>query len=606
MEWFFAAGDAPFFFFDELRELSFFPDLWRGQEELGVSSLPLLWIDYPFRLITFLLFQIGFSWFWIDKFWWILVFSLAAFGAYTLTRSWLGSLIYSTNTYILLLFDGGQLGVALAYGCFPWVVSRAIAYISNKASKRETIQFGLLLGVFLFLDIRLAYIFLLLLILFVLMFYRNKTLHISAHSFLIPVIVLGMNSFWLIPAVLYRDSLGSALSNAISTGGDLSFFSVADFSHSLSLLHPNYPENLFGKVYFFKPEFLIIPMLAFFLFLNTKMSGVYISFGLIGLLGAFLGKGVQEPFGGIYEWLFNTIPGFFLFRDPTKWYVLTAVAYCVLIPKSLGMVSKRFSGIVFVVFWLFTLRFVFSGTVNGNITPPVMTKDYIVLKNILLADNMFGRTLWLPTPEPYAFRSNLHPAVSSQAVFLERSADKIISLFDNPETIQTIKAYGISYVIVPQDIEQKIFLKDYSFDPSLRDAIIAKLDSIPDLHRLSGFDRLAVYTISNSEGLVSLSGEQLSAEVLDQDSWSIVFPSRNEEGVLSVKYNYDPNWRLKVGDYALAPIRSDRNFMHFVVPKGFAQEGTLLYLPTQAANAGAVVSFITFGIAIIALIRLKK
>ena len=37
--------------------------------------------------------------------------------------------------------------------------------------------------------------------------------------------------------------------------------------HALSLLHPNWPENLFGKVYFLQPEFLILPILAFSAFL---------------------------------------------------------------------------------------------------------------------------------------------------------------------------------------------------------------------------------------------------------------------------------------------------------------------------------------------------
>jgi hypothetical protein len=59
MNFFFSSGDAPFFFEEQLKMLRFLPDLWRGQEGFGVSSLPLLWIDYPFRTITFILAKLG-------------------------------------------------------------------------------------------------------------------------------------------------------------------------------------------------------------------------------------------------------------------------------------------------------------------------------------------------------------------------------------------------------------------------------------------------------------------------------------------------------------------------------------------------------------------
>ena len=58
-------------------------------------------------------------------------------------------------------------------------------------------------------------------------------------------------------------------------------------------------------------------------------------FLILSLLGVFLAKGSNEPFGQIYIWLFEHIPGFVMFRDPTKWYMLIAVSYSVLIPYSI-------------------------------------------------------------------------------------------------------------------------------------------------------------------------------------------------------------------------------------------------------------------------------
>src|SRR5437762_871250 len=111
MNWFFASGDAPFFFFEQLRQLQFFPDLWRGEEGFGVSYLPSLWVSYPFRLITLILSKLGFSWFVIDKLWWLGIFGLAVYGSYRLAKyvgipqhfRFITTIIYSTNTYFLLL-----------------------------------------------------------------------------------------------------------------------------------------------------------------------------------------------------------------------------------------------------------------------------------------------------------------------------------------------------------------------------------------------------------------------------------------------------------------------------------------------------------------------
>ncbi len=53
------------------------------------------------------------------------------------------------------------------------------------------------------------------------------------------------------------------------------FFSFAKLDNAIALLHPNWPENIFGKVSFFRSEFLLLPIIAFspllFLF-RTKIK----------------------------------------------------------------------------------------------------------------------------------------------------------------------------------------------------------------------------------------------------------------------------------------------------------------------------------------------
>src|SRR6185503_16152979 len=97
--------------------------------------------------------------------------------------------------------------------------------------------------------------------------------------------------------------------------------------------------------------------------------------------GAFLAKGANDPFGGVYIWMFEHIPGFIMFRDPTKWYVLIAFAYAVLIPfsiwrihnwlnskfKNQQYVSLLFLCLVFTLI-LFLIRPALRGEITGTFT----------------------------------------------------------------------------------------------------------------------------------------------------------------------------------------------------------------------------------------------
>lgn len=80
--------------------------------------------------------------------------------------------------------------------------------------------------------------------------------------------------------------------------------------------------------------------------INSKLlnieKGNILFFMLIGIAGAFMAKGANEPLGNINIWIFSIIPGMQMFRDPTKWYTLVAVSYAMLIPYSLYKFSETF------------------------------------------------------------------------------------------------------------------------------------------------------------------------------------------------------------------------------------------------------------------------
>lgn len=519
---YFSAGDGPFYFAETIKKLGWLPVLWRADEGFGANHGFRLWYDYTLQLVIKILSSAGFTWWWTDKFLWGGAIAVAVYGAYILGKHFLKKpyaylipFVYVANTYFLLLFSGGQLGVAWGYALTPAVLA---GFIGNAGWAKRGLLFALLCLV----DLRLAYLAAGAIIFWSLVFGKKK------FSFIIPFLVAaGINSFWIVPGILAGGS-AAGLDNELTNPGMLRFLSFADFPHALALLHPNWPENLFGKIYFLQPEFLVLPILAFsaLFVINDKRLKMneqplivhHLSFiryfAFLALIGSFLAKGVTEPFGFIYQWAFTHIPGFVMFRDPTKFYVYIALGYSVLIPFALeriqGMINDKrvkindktkiigsfiihhLSFIVFAMFWLFTIRAVFLGQVKGNFRPMQIPAVYVQLKNLLAADPAPSRTLWIPQREKFAYASDVHPLLYSDQLFPGASVSAVITLTQTPGFMAVLTKAGVKYVVVPEDLEQRLYLNDYRFDGGQRRTLIDALAKTPLVQNTS-FGSVAVF-----------------------------------------------------------------------------------------------------------------
>lgn len=517
---YFSAGDSPFFFTEQLQQLDWLPRIWDATSGFGRNLLFQLWIDYPIRLFIKVASSIGLDWWSIDKILWILPVVLMIHSVCSLTRRlafprWariISILVYMTNTYSLLLFDGGQRGVMLAYSFVPLVLSSLLEHIEEFHSVKRSmvrqlyshVRLGLLLGILIAFDLRFMYLTMIAIGIFLCMYCIHhrvairSVLRMLLHIFPVPLAVaVGLHSFWIVPAILTRGAV--SFSQEYTSAGMLHFLSVADFSHALSLLHPNWPENLFGKVYFLQPEFLLLPMLAFgsLLFVcqkkdqDTKTQTRILFFVLLSLVGVFFAKGVQDPAGGIFVWMFDHVPGFVMFRDPTKFYLFTAVGYAVSIPYTLVHASNYLSAIVptrrsrqaivrlipvlFVGMWVFLIRPVYSGTVSGNFSPKSVPEEYIRLKDMLISDPTPSRVLWLPAAEKFAYQSDIHPVITSETLFGTSSISGILDIIDSSSFEKKLRDSGVKYVVVPIDVWRRFFLREYVHEPSDREKLILAL-----------------------------------------------------------------------------------------------------------------------------------
>lgn len=411
--------------------------------------------------------------------------------------------LYTTNTYILMVAGGGQMGVALAYSLAPAVFasfSRLLDFgHSSSRHFRLICLAGLVLGFQVMVDPRIAYVTMIAVGLYSVVGKKSPLRLFPSLS-----IAAALNAFWIAPLAAARyHPLGTA-GGALVSAESLSFFSVADFPHALSLLHPNWPENIFGKTYFLQPEVLAIPILAYSALLRAELHPLRF-FAFLGLVGAFLAKGSGEPFGAVYAWLFAHAPGFAFFRDPTKFYLLIALSYSVLIPFTVYQWTRLRFGLLAVcavlLLWFVSIRQALLGQLGGTFSRRTVPAEYVALKEFLLAQPAFSRTLWAPRLSRFGFSSALHPAVEAQELFGATSSAHLAALLADQKAPSLLRDSSIRYVIVPTDPMGEIFVRDRRYDHDAREALVRALDDVWWLEKVplsSGFflsNDLRVYAL---------------------------------------------------------------------------------------------------------------
>lgn len=633
-----SGGDLPLYFDTYIKSLSI-PHIWNPHWPSGLGGnqtiiLPLkFYIQLPIPLLVN---SFGLSWEIIEKIFLFGVFLfLSIFSSYFLTRSWIGSLIYTSNTYILMVFTGGQMGIALSYATVPLVLALFIR-LFDRFSLPLILATGLIFSLEIIFDQRIAFLSLLAVLIFLaLKFVKNPLdlLRIKKRILLIsliPITVLLLNAFWILP-LLYSKLVGiNALQIIERTPGDVGFFSFAFLENTMSLLHPNFPENIFGKVSFMRPEFLAIPIIAFSSLLFIKLSETIkqsnnrhiLFFAFLGLIGAFLAKGTNEPFGEIYVWLFNNFPGFSFFRDPTKFYIFIALSYCVIIPFALREISNKFLenfrakgfyllSIVFLIFWIFTIRPVFLNQVGGILKENKIPKEYIELKKQIESEPGFFRTMWMPVRSRFGYFSDTHPSIDGYDLFGRIGEATMAGKLGKQEVLSLLSDMSIKYVIVPFDNKGEIFLSDRKYDESKYEEMVDGLFAIPQLKQVSNFGKLTLLELQNQKDHFFI--ESANNAPIPQIDYKVISPVKylvNVNGakkgdMLVFSESYDLGWQLSSPDVKIFPVPYRNTLNGFVLPDDGDYKFELFYDPQKAGDIGFVISFAALGIILSTLFFLK-
>jgi len=638
-----SAGDAGFFFGETINDFRFFPYLWQSGRLGQYSGLlyPFFYISLPVKVLS----SLGLRWPVVERliwYWPFLVLSLFSTAFFVKTVNpkngfkFLAPLIYLLNSYVLMIIGGGQISIALAYSVFPLVVALFVRNILHP-EKKILIVSGLGLALQFTLEPRIA-----LLALTVSLFYAALDFRLNLIKYLkvfaIPLLVVfGVNSYWLLPLILLAKG---SYDPVLASFGWVEFLSFADFPKALSLLHPNWPENLFGKTYFMRPEFLVLPILAFssLFFVRTKANQESVLknrqilfFALLALMGTFLAKGINPPLGGVNRWIFENLPGMNLFRDPTKFYVLIALSYSFLIPLSISEIYRRLgkAGKTFLLLVVFCLLSMIKpalwGQLGGTFKVRSVPKDYLLLKDFLNDQNDFFRTFWIPRKQRFGFNSANHPALMAQEYVTDsvcqeplcslggnmseewgknclpndRCYVRELSYFLNPKTKEVLQQMAVKYVIIPFDSEGEIFIAERQYYSPQREETEKFLDTISWLRKISLTDKIAIYEIFGPKDHFFIS-EPGANQI---KSWQMISPTKylvnlkidQLPGKLIFSETYDSLWQAKIGKEILFS-QKEGIFNGFVLNRQGNYQLVVEFTPQKYACWGAIVSLMTLSL----------
>src|SRR3989344_631093 len=602
----FVAHDFPLLFKESRNFFPFWAISWdyMGAGGIGASAFKTMWIDLYTNFVYFVSNFLNIPWWLSQRIFWLVPFILISLvSSYKFAGLFIkdpllrasSCIIYSFNTYILLVIGGGQFGIAFAYALAP-IALYGLFKLFEKSNIRNLIFSSLISGLLIAFDPRIAILTFGICVLWYLFFVRKFSLRNLSFILVNLVIANLLNSYWILPAIyaFITNSVPSTVSSFGSLAG-VKFLSFANFENSISFLHPNWPENIFGKTYFQDPAFLLLPILAFSALLFKQKKEI-LFFAILGLFGIFLGKGANEPFGQIYLFLVDKIPGFAVFRDLTKFYMLIAISFAVLIPFFLQSISLKFAkykiiiASLFFVYYLFILRAGWMGDLKGVFKPAEIPQEYRMLNNNMLryslesTENEFSRSLWIPRRQKYGYFDPKIPAVDSEVFFKGRDIGKV--------TEKELHDLSIKYVIVPSDPDGEIFLKDRKYDDKLRNQTIQRVEKI-GLNSIVGFGDLTIYSVTDPKDHFWCDcNSKIDYKFVNPTTYEASVRNAKKGDVLVFSEGFDKDWIAKSSKFKVQSSKFG-NLNSFVLPEGGGYELMIYYEPQKWVNIGLIISTLT-------------
>ncbi len=453
-----------------LRDFWPVPSLWEGAYGTGGVSIlggPM----FPVHLIEGLLNQARLDPMLIERLVWIfpgvVVGALATYAlAVTFFSSRLagviGGLLMVTNAYIALVMTGGQFTVSTGYMLSPLILLLFYRALQRPIPSRLVLT-ALCLAVQVMYDLRSTYLTFGVLLLFLL----HYTLAQRSWSAVIRVLVRSgvqfavvgivnvlIHAFWLLPGH-YAEKI--ALPAGYDSTGWVHTLSYMQLSHAFALVHPFWYQDTYSpQVTPVNPALLLLPLPIFAVFLRKRLTFFELFLFSTAALAIFFVKGYNPPGGELYDWLFTHLPGFNMYRDPSKFYQPLGLAYALLLGRAAallpladrsgvfkhinaaarGAVAVACTGLV-----LLQAAPVAANTGWGTLAPQRIDNEYLAYNNYIDRQSQSFRVMWFLSFYPYATYSSLHPNLGENVLGPAQSW--------RPSDVEAkLRALSVKYLVV--------------------------------------------------------------------------------------------------------------------------------------------------------------
>jgi len=365
----------------------------------------------------------------IQKLSYFFIFFISGLSAYKLCpEEWgigryFAGFLYMLNPFVYVRFLAGHWLLLLAYAVTPFAIKGLIDFFEDPLTKRAIKVVFLLTSIFV-LETHTP--FLLLIVLAVIFLVRlveyrknsDKIFSLSKSIILIGILLLILNSYWLIPTFVGSSAplgeiTGSDL-NTFTTKQDLNFNTLFTTASMYGFWRAGYvyTKDLLPYWYLFYIFILFLAVHGFDLNFKHTKHGIYVkAFGAIAVLSVLLAAGISGPIAGVFEFLFNNVFFFKGFREPQKFVALLVLAYAYL--GGLGVAefekiardptyraSAKKIGAWLIIAMALATPFIYSFTTFngfwGQLKPTDYPKDWYEVNDFLNQDEQDFKVLFLP------------------------------------------------------------------------------------------------------------------------------------------------------------------------------------------------------------------
>lgn len=444
-------------------------------------------------------------------------FVLLRYQGFSAPSSFIGAVFYGSNLYAISNVPPIQFVYALA-PLLLFLLFRALASEQRSAGKWLIFAVAYSLGIA--YEVRIMYVVSIMLVFAAVWFHHRDLVRQYRQVALTGIVIVALNSFWILPTLL-GGGVGavSAVAGRGLFGGGLfditSAFAIFPWYWTGGVPNIDFVKQPVGWFY------LLIPLVAFFSLIKLKQDidkrrQLVMFYAVVALLGVFLTKESGMPLPALYQWLYLHVPGFSLFREASKFYLITAMGYAGLLAGAFDgqwlknrARMKKWAPVLGCMFILILGAIsyypAYTGTIESLFISAKENPDYVKFDSFVEKQPQFFRTLWLPAESRWGVFSATHPKVTAQSLSEGAWSDLVsynphLSSGENYASLITSKyseaaaSYSsIKYIIVPETevLPQDNPISLYGVERSF---YVSKLGAVPWLKRINmGFGNLAVF-----------------------------------------------------------------------------------------------------------------